>query len=53
MINSKNVQSSTVQQQLQQEPSFSNVTGTTGLEEDWKTKLKLPEKDLRPKTEVF
>jgi len=51
MINSKNVQSSTVQQQLQQEPSFSNVTGTTGLEEDWKTKLKLPEKDLRPKTE--
>jgi len=29
----------------------SNANSVASLEEDWKTKLKLPQKDLRPKTE--
>jgi len=44
-----------LQQIPQQQPSTAkqeqNSFGTTGLEEDWKTKLRLPPKDSRPKTE--
>ncbi len=43
-------------QGVQQQPAVQENTAlsaTTGLEEDWKTKLRLPPKDLRPKTEVY
>jgi len=50
MQNPKNTQQA--QQQTQQpQQDNSSFSGTTGLEEDWKNKLRLPPKDLRPKTE--
>jgi len=36
---------------VQLQETQSNANSVASLEEDWKTKLKLPQKDLRPKTE--